>query len=125
MRARDVLTQGRAMLRAEEQGRPTPAPKGTAPFYKWLMPLPTLPDLEMAKLYLASVRNVLEADAKRSAADVDKLTRGQRSTLQRIERKWAKRAAGKDARWNLNGTKAGRITKESEATIRRPDPDWT
>lgn len=111
------------ILRDEPTRRPARA-KGTATFYRWLNPPPTLPDRDRALAYLAEVRNVLERDLTLPAGDPEKLTRAARSGLQRIERKWAKRATGQDPRWNAVGTRPGRVSKEIEGTIRRPDPAW-
>lgn len=111
------------ILRDEHTRRPART-KGSARFYAWLNSPPTLPDRARALAYLGEVRNVLDRDLTLAPGDPEKLTRPERSALQRIERKWAKRATGQDPRWNAVGTKPGRVSKEIEGTIRRPDPAW-
>lgn len=113
-----------APLREPERPRPAPAPPRSAPYYRTLPDPPVGPDLVAAGRYLEAIRAALEADASLPTSDPRRLTRGQRATLHRLERTWARRVAGDDPRWLAVGTKAGRITRSLERTFRRPDPAW-
>lgn len=56
-------------------------------------------------------------------------TRSERAGLQRLEKRWRRRALGYDKRWLVAGLKIGRLPRETEDAIaprkRRPDPAWT
>lgn len=52
-------------------------------------------------------------------------THQERTNLQRLEKRWGRRARGEDDRWLLVGPKAGRLPRATEQQLRPPaDPDW-
>jgi hypothetical protein len=107
-------------LRAAPQPRKPAAPLYSAPYYEQLPTPPTTPDLHAAKVYLAAVRDLLAFDL--SLPKSKRMARAARSVLQRIERRWAKRAAGKDPRWAVMGSRAGRLTQSDAEQVRGPEP---
>ncbi len=108
--------------------RDTPAPrKPNAPMYSAshygeLPKPPTAADLHGAKVYLAAVRDLLAFDL--TLARHHRMTRAARVTLQRIERRWAARAAGKDPRWNEVGARAGRLTAAEKERVAGGPTAW-
>ena len=106
-------------LRDPDPPRRPPRPKYSARYYEMLPTPPTLPDRAWALRYLAAIRDLMARSVWRE------FTRTEQSGLQRLERKWARRATGQDARWNALGTKPGRTPNAIDSTLRRPDPAWS
>lgn len=89
---------------------------GTARYYAELGPAPTTPDRGAAADYHAAILTLLERDG---------WTHQERTNLQRLEQRWARRASGEDLRWALVGSKAGRLPKAKEQMLKPPaDPAW-
>jgi hypothetical protein len=106
-------------LRDPDPARPAVKPRYSARFYAHLPPAPTLPDRRAARIYLEAIH------AARIAVLDPPWTRSERFTLQRLEKKWAKRSAGEDARWNRMGSTPGRAPATEADLRRRPDPAWS
>lgn len=66
-------------------------------------------DTESAKRYLARIERALEHGG---------WSRGERGRLYRLRDKWKLRADGKDPRFNVAGTKGGRLSPEEEIRVR-------
>lgn len=96
------------------------APFNTAAFYAMLPAKPTSNNPDDAKAYHLKIYALLERDAMLLPGSASKLKRHERANLQRLERRWKKRAAGEDARWNVVGAKAGRAYRELEQQYRKP-----
>ena len=94
------------------------ARKGSAPFYAYLPAAPRGPDLPAAMDYLDVLLRLMIADENRPT-----LSHMHRSNLKRLCRRWRSRVAGRDARWNIAGTRPGRLPKELEIK-REPHPLW-
>jgi hypothetical protein len=106
-------------LRDPDPARPAVKPRYSARFYAHLPPAPTLPDRGAAQSYLVEIRRL------RATPMAPPWTRSERFTLQRLEKKWARRAAGDDARWNRMGSTPGRAPATEADLRRRPDPAWS
>lgn len=94
------------------------APLYSAPYYPSLPAAPTTNDRAAALKYLSAVQRLLLDDDKQRA-----LSHIHRTNLFRLYRRWSRRAAGHDARWNIAGTRPGRLPKELEIK-REPHPLW-
>lgn len=66
-------------------------------------------DLDAAKRYLARIERALEHGG---------WTRSERNRLYRLRDKWQARADGKDPRYNVVGTRGGRLSPDEEIRIR-------
>jgi hypothetical protein len=87
---------------------------------------PLTNDVEDAKAYHLAIFALLHDNAPLHPSSASKLTRTERANLQRLERRWLRRAQGNDPRWNLAGAKPGRLPRVLEATYqRKPDPAWS
>lgn len=89
-----------------------------------LPPLPTTFDRHAAIDYHATLLELLGRGG---------WTRNETRSLQRLERRWKRRALGRDPRWLLAGDRGGRLPRETEAVLadaagslaRKPHPDWS
>lgn len=87
-----------------------------------LPPKPTSNAPADAAAFHAEIVKLLKMDATYTDSAGRLFTRSDRANLQRLERRWKKRAAGKDARWNVVGAKPGRAFRELEDQYRVPVP---
>ncbi len=98
--------------------------------------LPAMPatggDIEQAQAYHQAIADLLFQDdvarerIRGEAPSAECLTRAERANLQRLERVWSTRATGADRRWNLYGSRPGRLRRDIEASLRpAPSEDWT
>jgi hypothetical protein len=102
--------------------------------YSQLPPAPTSAgDIEAAQRYHQAIADLLFQDdvareqrIRGGPFPAECLTRAERANLQRLERVWSTRAIGADRRWNLYGSRAGRLKRTIEESLRpAPAEDWT
>jgi hypothetical protein len=100
------------------------ARKGSAPFYAYLPAAPTTSDRAAARRHFDAITDLLAVyDELAASGSFPPLSHQHRTNLQRLAHRWRRRAAGDDARWNLAGTRPGRLPKELEIK-REPHPLW-
>jgi hypothetical protein len=110
------------LLRAAAARR---APDYTAKFYARLPVKPLQADRAAAVDYHAAITDVIDQDAALPPGDPAKLSRHDRHNLQRLERRWRRRAAGEDPRWMVAGVKPGRLPRAIEDCYKRtPHPEF-
>lgn len=81
-----------------------------------LPPLPATFERELAIDYHGAILELLGRPG---------WTRSEKRSLQRLERRWKKRALGQDLRWALVGDKAGRLPRDQEAAVSpKKHPAW-
>ena len=71
--------------------------------------LPVIVDTDDAADYVEALKGLLHLSG---------WTHTQRATLTRRLRVWERRAAGLDARWNLVGSRGGRLPRELESRVK-------
>lgn len=110
-------------LRKDRRRPESVAPMFSSRVYEVLGPPPRGTNPNDAKQYHTLIVDLLAYDDL--PISTGKFSRSERQGLQRLERRWRRRADGKDRRWNLVGARAGRLYKELEAQTRPdPDPAW-
>ncbi len=106
----------------------------TSRIYSQLPAMPaTAGDIEQAQVYHQAITDLLFRDdvareqrIRGGTAPPECLTRAERANLQRLERVWSTRATGADKRWNLYGSRPGRLKRDIEESLRpAPSEDWT
>lgn len=97
------------------------APNRSARYYARLPADPTRPyTIAKAAAYLASIMAVIE-----SPPEDGPWTKTELVNLYRLARRWRHRAEGRDARWLLVGSHAGRLAAPVERALQPPpDPAW-
>lgn len=115
-RAYKAMTE--PILRRKPARPPTRAPERSARYYAELPPEPTAPfTVAKAETMLESIMALLQRG---------EWTRQEYGNLSRLARRWRHRAEGKDPRWLITGTRAGRLPAVVEKAIQpEPDPLWT
>lgn len=104
-------------LRRDNRGKAPRRALYSRTFYQFLPTAPRAPDREQARVYLQAIHKLIERGG---------WTRAEWAGIRRLERRWARRVAGEDARWEVVGAKAGRLVRELEDALKPlPDPAWS
>jgi hypothetical protein len=100
---------------------------GTARYYAYLPARPDRPfTREKAGAYLDAILALLARDGPPGQPTALPWTRSEEKNLYRLARVWRHRAAGRDARWLLVGSRGGRLAAPIEQALQTPaDPAWT
>jgi len=113
-------------LRAARKRPESVAPMFSSPVYDRLGPAPVSNNRAGAVVYHARIVELITACESLEVDVALSLTREQHQSLARLERRWRRRAAGLDLRWNLVGARAGRLNRDLETQTRpEPDPAWS
>lgn len=105
----------------------------TSRVYSQLPAMPTeAGDIAQAQVYHQAIIDLLFQDdvarqrIRGAAVPGVCLTRAERANLQRLERLWEARAIGADRRWNMYGSRPGRLKRAIEDSLRpAPAEAWT
>jgi len=100
------------------------ARNGSAPFYAYLPVPPTTNDRAAARFHFDAITDLLTMDDfYQQTHDPAALSHAHRTNLQRLAHRWRRCAVGDDARWNIAGTRPGRLPKHLEPQ-RTPHALW-
>lgn len=99
-------------LRDDKRGRVPRKPHYSRTFYQFLPPPPSVPDKLQARVYLSAVEKLVNRGG---------WTRAEWVGLRRLQKRWQRRVDGDDLRWNMVGSKSGRLPAAIEQAL-RPEP---
>lgn len=99
-------------LRDDQRGKAPRRARYSRTFYQFLPPPPTVPDKQAARVFLAAVYKAIDRGG---------WTRAEWGGLRRLQTRWERRVAGDDLRWNIVGSKSGRLPSALEQAL-KPEP---